>query len=128
MNFLNPYATEGQVELYDVFNNAPAGPDIEAGEAETGGQPTHVCQVVNCGSQTAYDVLVWLEERGLDLEISLDGTTWAAPMSETDPDVLDLGDLPAGQGKTMYLRRTVPVGCDAAGGVLSALGYAWMGV
>lgn len=101
--------SQAEVFLADVYNNAVAGDDVTADEAETGDVAVYTLALRNTSAAEITGVAAWVDPAAAAaIEISLDGATWSRP--ESEETALTLPPIPAESSATLYMRRTIAVG------------------
>ena len=98
--------TEARVYLGDRYENAPGHDDVTAAEAAAGDVEIHSFDIANVNAVIISQLDVWLEpDTPFHLAIGTNGTSWVAPT--TLDDALRMPDIPVGQKKPLFVRRTV---------------------
>ena len=117
-------AAQATVTLEDLFGGQLIDDDVTAAEASAGDVETWSIELANTSTSGIGSVVTWLDpETYAGLEISLDGTTWSRPTTQSAG--LAVGTIAAAGSATIYLRRTVPAGAPSLADALVLLYASW---
>lgn len=117
---------EATITLTDVFDNMLSSVDVTAAEASAGDTLVVSVYLKNVSTDTLADIRVWIED-GTYYTISLNGSDYYAPDSESHGDVLYSASLAVGASLRIYVKRVIPGSTEFQPTMLVHLGYSWNG-